>query len=83
MVQAAYMKDMPQVVDLKSFWKLYLLGIHRLSYDLANETKEKQKGKKDRFCFILWHINRFKLFNAKSSLYIYIKYIRFVNTFCW
>ena len=27
--------------------------------------------------WILWHINHCRLFNAKSSLYIYIKYIRF------
>ena len=27
----------------------------------------------------LWHINPCRLFNAKSSLYIYIKYIWFVN----
>ena len=26
---------------------------------------------------VLWHINHCKLFNAKSSLYIYIKYIGF------
>ena len=26
---------------------------------------------------VLWHINHCRLFNAKSSLYIYIKYIRF------
>ena len=26
---------------------------------------------------ILWHINHCRLFNAKSSLYIYIKYIGF------
>ena len=25
----------------------------------------------------LWHINHYRLFNAKSSLYIYIIYIRF------
>ena len=34
------------------------------------------------FCFVwlgwvLWHINHCRLFNAKSSLYIYIKYIWF------
>ena len=29
------------------------------------------------FGLILWHINHCRLFNAKSSLYIYIKYIRF------
>ena len=29
------------------------------------------------FDLVLWHINRCRLFNAKSSLYIYIKYIRF------
>ena len=29
------------------------------------------------FDWVLWHNN------AKSSSYIYIKYIWFVNTFCW
>ena len=29
------------------------------------------------FFFFFWHINYCRLFNAKSSLYIYIKYIRF------
>ena len=29
------------------------------------------------FGWILWHINHCRLFNAKSSLYIYIKYIGF------
>ena len=24
--------------------------------------------------WVLWHINHYRLFNAKSSLYIYIKY---------
>ena len=27
------------------------------------------------FGWVLWHINHYRLFNAKSSLYIYIKYI--------
>ena len=27
------------------------------------------------FTWVLWHINHFRLFNAKSHLYIYIKYI--------
>ena len=27
--------------------------------------------------WVLWHINHCKIFNAKSSLYIYIKYTRF------
>ena len=26
---------------------------------------------------VLWHINHCRLFNAKSNLYIYIKYIEF------
>ena len=30
-----------------------------------------------RFGLVLWHINPCRLFNAKSSLYIYIKYIGF------
>ena len=29
------------------------------------------------FGWVLWHINHFRLFNAKSTLYIYMKYIRF------
>ena len=29
------------------------------------------------FGLVLWHINHCRLFNAKSSLYIYIKYIWF------
>ena len=29
------------------------------------------------FGWVLWHINHCRLFNAKSSLYIYVKYIRF------
>ena len=29
------------------------------------------------FCWALWHINHCRLFNAKSSLYIYIKNIEF------
>ena len=32
------------------------------------------------FGWVLWHINHCRLFNAKSSLYIYIGYIGFVNT---
>ena len=27
--------------------------------------------------WVLWNINHYMLFNAKSSLYIYIKYIKF------
>ena len=30
-----------------------------------------------RFCRVLWHINHCRLFNAKSSFYIYIKYMWF------
>ena len=30
------------------------------------------------FGWVLWHINQYRLFNAKLSLYIYIKYIWFV-----
>ena len=29
------------------------------------------------FCWVLRHMNYYWLFNAKSSLYIYIKYIGF------
>ena len=30
-----------------------------------------------RFGLVLWHINYCWLFNAKSSLFVYIKYIEF------
>ena len=33
----------------------------------------------DIVCWILGHINYWRLFNAKSSFYIYIKYLQFVN----
>ena len=29
------------------------------------------------FGLVLWHINHYRLFNAKSFLYIYIKYMIF------
>ena len=29
------------------------------------------------FSWVLWHINHYRLFNVKSFLYIYIKYIGF------
>ena len=29
------------------------------------------------FGLVLWHINNYRLFNAKSSSYIYIEYIGF------
>ena len=32
-----------------------------------------------RFGLVLWHINHYILFNAKSFLNIYIKYIIFTN----
>ena len=55
-----------------------------------NEKKErnKQTNKQTKegegeaiilvyFGLVLWHINHFRLFNASSSLYIYINYIWF------
>ena len=56
---------------------------------LENRSKHKKrrgrwKGDLDRknkgigfVCQVLWHFNHCRLFNAKSSLYIYIKYIGF------
>ena len=35
------------------------------------------------FSCVLWHINHCMLFNVKSCLYQYTKYIWFVNIFCW
>ena len=39
------------------------------------EKDKKKKKKKNWFGWVLWHINHCRLFNAKSFLYIYIKYI--------
>ena len=33
------------------------------------------RQKTQLYALVLWHINHCRLFNAKSSLYIYIKYI--------
>ena len=53
---------------------------------VTDEKKERKKERKKTeqriislvsFRFVLWHINHCRLFNAKSSLYICIKYISF------
>ena len=41
-------------------------------------TPKKIQGILSWFGLVLWHINYCRLFNAKSFLYIYIKYIGFV-----
>ena len=55
--------------------------------DLIKENRFIQKKKQEAddtqqyqwFGLVLWHINHCRLFSAKSSLYIYIRYIWFVN----
>ena len=45
---------------------------------LENNTKERRPFSQINMVGLgLWHINHCRLFNAKSSLYIYIKYIWF------
>ena len=51
--------------------KLLLLSVN------ANKTELMRFKHKDRYGLILWHINHCWLCDAKSSLYIYIKYIGF------
>ena len=41
---------------------------------IYQEKKEEEESKFD-FCLVLWHINHYRLFKAKSFLYIYIKHI--------
>ena len=40
-----------------------------ISFTIPKQNQRLQIG------WVLWHINHCRLFNAKSSLYIYIKYI--------
>ena len=42
-----------------------------------HQPKDSNQNNKDEIGLVLWHINPYRLFNAKSSLYIYIKYIWF------
>ena len=49
-------------------------------YKISAQTPCELQGV-DWFGLVLWHINHFRLFNAKSSSYINIKYIWFVNLF--
>ena len=41
------------------------------------KEKKKMEWKRGRYNLVLWHSNHYRLYNAKSSLYIYIKYIGF------
>ena len=41
----------------------------------AEKAVEYEGEKEFKFGWVLWHINHCRLFNARSSLYIYIKYI--------
>ena len=50
-----------------------LFCILYISYSKGSKQKEYWFG------LVLWSINHCRLFNAKSCLYIYIKYIWFVN----
>ena len=61
---------------------------HRQQGELGQEIKadeslvqEKENNVRvsssNRFSWVLWHTNHCRLFNAKFSLYIYIKHIRF------
>ena len=36
---------------------------------------EREREREKVFGWVLWHINQCRLFNTKTSLYIYIKYI--------
>ena len=50
------------------------------SSNSSDQIGPESNGPEDGFVsfrFVLWHINHCRSFNAKSLLYIYIKYIRF------
>ena len=59
---------------------IYLFLIYFYIFDIK-KILTIEKNFQFKFCLVLWHINRCRLFNAKSLLYIYIKYIRFC--FVW
>ena len=70
-----YMKqcNWGQIICIKN---CYLkLELFTKVYHYLLETILLKRKKID--CWVLWHINHCRLFNAKSSLYIYIKYIWF------
>ena len=61
--------------------------LHHLDFNKTLGEKARWKLLKDTACcfgLVLWHINHCRLFNAQSSLYIYIKYIWFglVGFYC-
>ena len=51
--------------------------IHLLCANTGCHLKDLTRVMANRFSLVLWHINHCRLFNAKSSLYIYIKYLWF------
>ena len=62
----------------------FLVGVYGIStigsYLMQNPLYTYILNINDLFCFVflvLWHINYCRLFNAKSSLYLYMKYIWF------
>ena len=58
---------------------IWLVGFYGIStivgYLMPNPLYTYILNIYDLVCWVLWHINHCRLFNAKSSLYIYIKYI--------
>ena len=71
-------------------WLVLFLLIHgRENYKITMALRKFKDVKKKKLIsihnvdgLVLWYINHCRLFNAKSCLYMHIKYIGFVNTFC-
>ena len=67
---------------MATFKTLKKLGIFYTRYFckmLSIKWTDYMQNEEIRFGLVLWHINHCRLFNTKSCLYIYIKYIWFVN----
>ena len=61
------------IYDLVGFYGISTI----IGYLMPNPLDTYTLNIYDLVGWVLWHINHYRLFNAKSSLYIYIKYIWF------
>ena len=64
-------------IDSDKVYSTKFKKMRQIKYALAARLMSSASSLVCLFGWVLWHINHYKLFNAKSSLDIFIKYIRF------
>ena len=62
---------------MKLFYSMIIICWYTIKWFQVTNNNYKKTIIVSRFGLVLWHINYCWLFNAISSLYIYIKYIGF------